>query len=250
MTSRVAVALVVAVVVVAAGVGAIVYFEYFAPSGPADSENWAGYLDPHGVGSASATISLPANGEWHGDGVASLWVGMGGAGPLAAGSWPFWQAGVLVTCSLGYCSAELFDEGGTQGAPCNGVCPVNWTQDFGVQVGDSITVTVSGGASGATAVLVVDNDGFNSTYRPPPWTVLAGTYSFPSAEWIFEAPSGAHGMEVMPTLSPPGVVFSSLADSNGPSVSTPISMQDNPNGQSVNVSALSGGTFSAYSWET
>lgn len=117
------------------------------------------------------------------------------------------------------------------------------------QPGETITITVAGGSAGATAVLTVSNDGVNTTYNPPAWTPLAGVYSFPYAEWIFESPEPAQGgMAVMPTLTPPGALFSSLSDSGGMSNVGPIQMQGNPNSQSVTLSSMSKDSFSAYSY--
>lgn len=241
----------VALIVAVASFGFVFYEVYFAPPGTTiDSQNWAGYEDGQAVGSAKGVIALPSSSDWHGSGVASLWVGMGGSTSNGVSQWPFWQAGVQVTCSSGACSAELFTEGGTQGSPCHGVCPAAWTQAFGVAPGDSIAISVSGGSSGAIAVLTVDQAGFNTTYNPPPWTVLAGVTSFPSAEWIYESPTGSSGVDVMPTLSPPGAVFSSLGDSSQLSEMGAIQMNGNPNGQSVSLSSYSGGSFSAYSYDS
>ncbi len=241
----------VAVIVTVAGFGLLFYEGYLtAPGETIYSQNWAGYEDGKAVGSASGTIALPSNPDWHGSGVASLWVGMGGSTSRGTPQWPFWQAGVQVSCSSGACSAQLFTEGGTEGSPCNGVCPPDWTQAFGVAPGDSIAIAISGGSSGAVAVLTVDQGGFNTTYSAPPWTVLAGVTSFPSAEWIYESPSGSSGFDVMPTLDPPGAVFSSLSDSSLLSNLVPIQMQGNPNHQSVGVSGYGGGSFSAYSYDS
>lgn len=249
MAIRAPAVIVVALLVVAAGFGYVLYTLYVAGPTTIASENWAGYEDGQSVGAASGTIALPTNSEWHGSGVASLWVGMGGSTSNGNSQWPFWQAGVQVTCSSGACSAELFTEGGTQGPPCHGVCPVDWTQTFGVAPGDSIRISVSGGSTGSVAVLTVDEGGFNTTYRPPPWAVLAGVTSFPSAEWIYEAPTGPSGVDVMPSLSAPGAMFSALGDSTQLSAMGSIQMQGNPNGQSVSVSSYQG-TFSAYSYDT
>lgn len=251
MAIHAATVIAVAVVVVMAGFGYVLYTTYFSPTGSAvGSKNWAGYEDQQSVGSTNGTITLPPASDWKGNGVASLWIGMGGSVANGVSQWPFWQAGVQVSCASGYCSAELFDEGGTQGPPCNGVCPVDWTQTFGVEVGDAITVSLYGSASGAVAVLTVDQNGFNSTYHPPVWTVLAGVTTFPSAEWIFESPEGSSGMLVMPTLTPPGAVFSGLGDSAQLSQTGAVQMQDNPHGQSVGLSSFQGASFSAYSFDS
>lgn len=249
MNGRTLLGIGVAAVVAAAGIGVLVYLTYLAP-GPVASQNWAGYADGRSEGFANGTIALPSPSDWHGNGEAGLWVGMGGISFNGGSEWPFWQAGVLVSCTSGECSGELFDEGGTQGAPCNGVCPIAWSQPFAVEMGDSITVSVSGGSSGALATLTVDQDGFNTTYNPPPWTVLADVTSFPSAEWIFESPQESGATAAMPTLTPPGALFSSLEDSGGLSALRAVEMQDNPNGQSVGVSSVSGGSFSAYSYDS
>lgn len=250
MAVRAATVVAVVVLIAAAILGFYLYQQLFPlPGQTVNSENWAGYSDDHSQSSASGTIALPPNSDWGGNGAAGLWVGMGGGSRPGASAWPFWQAGAIITCSSGTCSVELFDEGGTQGAPCNGTCPPAWTQAFGAHVGDSITISISGGSSGAIAVITVDENGINTTYNPPPWTVLAGVTSFPSAEWIFESPAGSGGTDVMPTVSPPGVVFSSMADSSGLSDIGLVQMQDNPNGQSVEVSSMSGAGFSAYSYD-
>jgi hypothetical protein len=241
----------VVIILVLAGVGVyLVYERYFAPGHPTYSQNWAGYEDQNSVGSASGSITVPSSSSWNGNGVVGLWVGMGGSSGFLGDKWPFWQAGATVTCSAGVCQAELFDEGGTRGAPCNGVCPVNWSQDLGLDMGASVTISIYGNSSGAIAVLTVLQDGITTTYNPPAWTVLAGVTAFPSAEWIFESPTGPNGVEVMPTLSPPGVTFSAMNDSASVSALGPVLMQGNPNGQSVNCTSVSGGTFSAYSYDT
>lgn len=240
--------LVAVLLAVAAVAGVLLYF--FVLPHPTQSENWAGYSDERSVGSASGSIAIPASSDWHGSGVASLWVGMGGYARPGASEWPFWQAGVLVTCSSGVCTIKLFDEGGTQGAPCNGVCSPDWTQSVGFGSSTTVTVSISGGSTGAVATFSVDQNGVVTHYTPPPWTVLAGVTSFPTAEWIFESPEGPHGTDVMPTLNPPGALFSSLSDSAGLAAMSTITMQGNPNGQSVSLSSLSGGSFSAYSYNT
>ena len=197
--------------------------------------------------SAEGSIALPASTAWHGSGTVSLWIGMGGSNRAGIAQWPLWQAGVSVTCSASGCTALLFDEGGTQGAPCNGVCAANWTQFIGSGAGDTIWVAVSSGSSGAMAVLTVDHGGTNTTYHPPPWSVLAGVNSFPYAEWIVESPLTAQGtMTVMPTISPPGVQFASMSDPPGLSNVGPIQMENNPNGQSVSLSSFTGSSFWAY----
>ncbi len=246
MAVRPAIAIVVAVAVAAAVIGFVVYLEYFVPQ-TVGSKNWAGYADAHSVGSASGTIAIPPSSEWHGNGTAALWVGMGGSSFNGGSQWPFWQAGVEVTCTAAACTAELFDEGGTAGPPSNGVCPVAWTQDVGVAPGDSVAVYVSGGTTGAVAILTVDDNGINTTYHPAPWATLAGVTAFPSAEWIFESPQESGSTLTMPTLTPPGAVFSSMSDSTNLSSVEQIQMQDNPNGQSVGLSSFSDGSFSAYS---
>lgn len=250
MAARTLVVVAVAAMVAAAAIGVIVYVEFFASNGqPVASENWAGYMDGVSQSSASGAFSLPTQSDWHGNGLAGLWVGMGGGIALGQIEWPFWQAGIVVTCSSGTCTGDLFDEGGTQGAPCNGTCPEDWTQSIGLAPGDTVYVQVSAGSSGATAHIVVNQDGFNTTYTPPPWAVLAGVTSFPSAEWIFESPEESGSVQVMPTLSPPGVSVSSLADSAGLSSMEPVVMTNNPNSQSVSVSGLNGGEFTAYSYD-
>ncbi len=214
-----------------------------------DSENWAGYIDQTTVNSANGSITLPSSSDWQGTGTAALWVGMGGSSRLGLTQWPFWQAGATVSCSPLGCSVTLFDEGGTQGPPCNGVCAANWTNTFAASLGDTITVEVYGSSTGAIAVITVDENGFNTTYHPPAWAPLAGVTSFPSSEWIFESPESSHGgMMVMPSLTPPGVVFSSVSDSAGLSVMGNVQMQGNPNGQSVHISPFDRGSFSAYSY--
>lgn len=251
MASLAPIVIVVAALVVVAGVGLVVYEAYFAPGITIEnSQNWAGYEDQQGVSSINGSIELPPNSDWHGVGVASLWIGMGGSVAHGASQWPFWQAGLQVSCSGGACSVEMFDEGGTQGPPCNGVCPVDWSQAYGVAVGDTVTISLYGSSAGAVAVLTVDNDGFNTTYNPPPWTVLAGVTAFPSAEWIFESPQGASGTLVMPTMAAPGAVFAAMVDSAQLSDMGSIQMHGNPNGQSVQLSTLSGESFSAYSYNT
>ena len=245
---RIVTVLVVAIAVLAAGLGYLAYAAYLQ-GGATGAQNWAGYVDRETVGSANATLALPASSDWHGSGAASLWVGMGGFVRGGSVQWPFWQAGVVVTCSSGLCTVELFDEGGTHGPPCNGTCAADWTQPLGSVASTTISVSVSGGSSGALAVFVVDQNGFNTTYRPPPWTVLAGVTSFPSADWIFESPEGAHGTDAMPTLTPPGVTFSSLHDSTDLGSVVTVAMQGNPNGQSVSLSPLNGDAFSAYSYD-
>lgn len=250
MAVRTATIIAVVAIVVAAGLGAVIYEVYFAGPPTLNSQNWAGYADGLSTGSANGTITLPPSSSWHGNGEASLWVGMGGASGIGSSEWPFWQAGAVVSCSGGSCMAELFDEGGLQGAPCNGVCAPAWTQSIGVAPGDSISISVYGGSLGAMATLIVDQDGFNTTYNPPPWTPLAGVTTFPSAEWIFESPTVSGERSVMPTLDPPGAVFSSLAGPSSFSALTMVQMNGNPNGQSVSVSSFSNGSFSAYSYDS
>lgn len=238
----------VAIAVLIVVTGFVVYQFYMHPT--VTSENWAGYLDPHSVENASASIALPSSPDWQGSGSASVWVGLGGAGGLSVAQWPFWQAGVDVTCSAsGSCTAELFDEGGTQGAPCNGVCAPDWTQAIGVSPGDTISVFVSGGSLGSVATFRVDSGGVNTSYDPPVWSVLAGVTQFPSAEWIFESPTSSSTGQVivMPSLAPPGVQFSGMADSAGLASTVTIQMSGNPNGQTVSISSLSGNSFTAYS---
>jgi hypothetical protein len=237
---------VVAIVVV----GAIfVYVFYIAPRLPTASQNWAGYVDHDTVSSANASLVIPPTGNWSGDGVAGLWVGLGGAGIGAATPWPFWQAGAIVTCQAGACTVDLFDEGGTQGAPCNGICPINWSEPLGLASGMTVIVGVSTGSTGAQAHFVVEQDGLSTPYNPPAWTPLAGVSSFVSAEWIFESPTGSSGIEVMPTLAPPGVTFGSLTDSSHLGVMAPVNMENNPNNQGVKVSSLSSNSFTAYSFD-
>lgn len=243
--------LVIVILVAAAFLGYFVYNTYFAPGSPVSSQNWAGYADESSVSSANGSIALPSPSQWQGNGVAGLWVGMGGLSGLTTGAqWPFWQAGVVVTCSSGACRAMLFTEGGTSGAPCHGVCAPDWTQSIAYFSSMTIDITVAGGSSGATATFTVDQGGVATPYDPPAWKVLAGQTSFPSAEWIFESPQGTGGTDVMPTLPPPGAVFGPIGDSAHLGVMAKVVMQQNPNGQSVGVSTLSGGSFSAYSYNT
>lgn len=237
-------------VALAVAVAGIAIYEIFFANPVAGARNWAGYADPETEGSAGGAIAIPSQSAWSGNGVAALWVGLGGFNDGASTGWPFWQAGAVVTCSAGACTLELFTEGGTASSPCNGTCPIVWSQQLGVDTSATVTVDIAGGSSGATAEFTVYQDGFNASYDPPPWTVLAGVSSFPSAEWIFESPQGTQGTEVMPTLSPPGALFSGLSDSTSLATLTLVEMEDNPNGQSVVVSAISGNSFSAYSTGT
>ena len=244
--------IVVLVVLLVLATGYYLYVQFFPHPGQAtSSQNWAGYTDRQSVSWASGSIALPSPSEWNGSGVASLWVGMGGSNRGGLVQWPFWQAGVAVTCSSSVCTALLFDEGGTQGAPCNGTCAVNWTHEILYSTSATVSLRVSGGASGSVAVLSVEENGAVTTYDPPPWTVLAGVSSFPYAEWVLESPTGVNGaMDVMPTLAPPGVHYATLNDSGGLSNVGPIEMQDNPNGQSVGLSSFAGSAFSARPYDT
>lgn len=244
--------IVVVLLLILAGTGYFLYTQFYPhPGQTTSSENWAGYTDRQSVGWASGVITLPSPSSWNGSGTVSLWVGMGGSNRAGIAQWPFWQAGVSMSCDPSGCSAILFDEGGTQGPPCDGTCPVDWTQSIGYDAGTIVTIRVAGGSAGSTAVLTVKQDGVTTTYDPPSWTVLAGVSEFPYAEWVLESPITSSGATaVMPTLASPGIPYSSINDSAGITNVGPIQMEGNPNGQSVGLSSWMGAEFWAYPYDT
>jgi hypothetical protein len=256
------IAVIVAIVLVLAGV-AVYYYVIPHPGQVQHSENWSGFIDRTKVTSASGTITVPASTDFSGNGTTSFWVGMGGDAYVLHPAFPFWQAGLSLTWwnftyeHLGiYVQEVLWTEGGSgQSSLCGGsVCPVNWTHtvalvEYGTYV-PSLTLAVSlhGTAAGANATLTLTVGTTTTTFYPPEWAPLAGTLTFPSAEWIQEAPSSIGYPVVMPVMQPPGATFASCTDSAGLTVLGSVLMTLNPHDQSIALTPFSGGGFSSYSY--
>lgn len=244
--------IVVLVVVALVVTGVLVYvFLYPHPGLKQSSSNWAGYVDREKVTNVTGTFTVPPASQFNGSGTASFWVGMGGDSGLLQNTWPFWQAGLVLTTTVYGSIAELFTEGGN-GKACGGqTCPDAWSHYINGKYGETITVTLRGDSAGANATITLTVNGTTSVLYPPEWSVLAGVYTFPSAEWIYEAPTGfASIIESMPTIGPPGVLFSHCNDSAGLTDLGSVVMEQNPNSQNVSFTQFVNDSFSAYSYDT
>ena len=114
----------------------------------------------------------------------------------------------------------------------------------------TLAVSLHGTAAGANATLTLTVGTTTTIFYPPEWTPLAGTLTFPSAEFIQEAPSSIGYPVVMPVMQPPGATFASCQDSAGLTVLGSVEMNLNPHDQSISFSPFSDGSFSTYSFNT
>jgi hypothetical protein len=147
----------------------------------AASANWSGYA----VGSGSSNQQFSSvSGSWTepsancsaGDGVASFWVGLGGAGQQSRG---LEQTGTEIDCTGGSAQHHAWYE-------LIPAAPVKF--DLPISAGDRISASVS--VSGTTATMSLKND---TTGQSATKSVQTDNIDLTSAEWIAEAPSQCDG---------------------------------------------------------
>jgi Peptidase A4 family len=147
----------------------------------ATSANWSGYA----VGSGSSNQQFSSvSGSWTepsancsaGQGVASFWVGLGGAGEQSQG---LEQTGTEIDCTGGSAQHHAWYE-------LIPAAPVKF--DLPISAGDHISASVS--VSGTSVTMSLKNE---TTGQSATKTTQTDNIDLTSAEWIAEAPSQCDG---------------------------------------------------------